>query len=454
MEKAAPCQGRPAAAWALAVLLVTGLPTAAGAQVFLAAQPHPPFAIGPLFLRATVGPELGPVTIDLLWSLAYPPHVQPAAVGQDLTLLWPDAVAGAPGLGPPDADLARYVEARGVVVIDEGRLPLLAQNFRDPDGAGPVALAGGAPFVTFVRQGGALGLTAPATWIRIPWTPRLVDRDWLVNLRIPVRSLVTPRPASWFEDAFRGRRHRLTVSFHDVRHRAVFPLYFEHRNRVVRLADEPSEILVNFRANDRLKIDEVSPPTSSRRLSETLDTTEVVSLFLDRSEGIAPQVLTVGFGYTSGLQAWAPVLIPTLFFVLGNLAAVAVRLTAERVSRRLAGRVTFGRPGPRQARQQGVLLPRETLARIAPGTTTADEVLRLCGTDVEQLEKSAAPGHRTLLYRGRRLVPEGRRLFGWLTTVRRWDVEHHEVEIEVDREVVSDVQVRVRRSRLERLEPA
>ena len=42
--------------------------------------------------------------------------------------------------------------------------------------------------------------------------------------------------------------------------------------------------------------------------------------------------------------------------------------------------------------------------------------------------------------------------FGWLTTVRRWSVEHHEVEIELDRDVVTDVKALVRRSRLDHFE--
>jgi hypothetical protein len=36
-----------------------------------------------------------------------------------------------------------------------------------------------------------------------------------------------------------------------------------------------------------------------------------------------------------------------------------------------------------------------------------------------------------------------------VTTVGAWDVEHHEVEVELDRDVVRDVQAQVRRSQLE-----
>jgi hypothetical protein len=434
--------------WATLAGLVLSLSSAADAQLFLASRPDPAFTVGPLIVRASVAPELGRVTIDVLFSLGLPPGVRPADVAQDLYLLWPGAVSGQAGIGPPDPELQRHVESRGFAVIEEGRLKLLAQSVGQIRGDLPAEpVAGGAPFVTFVRQGGPLGLTAPATYIRIPWTPKLASSDWLLDLRLAAGDLVARKPASWFEDVFRGPRHVFSVSVNDVRSRALFPLYLEHRDRAVRLGDEPSEIVVNFAAADRLKIDEVSPASSSRRPSESLENTEVVSHFLERSEGIRPQTLTIQFGYFSGLQAWAPVLIPTLFFLLGNLAAVLVRRVAERVGSRLAGRVHFGPPGdaPRR-RETGTLLPRETLARIAPGVTTYTEVLALCGPGAEQQEKFPSPEHRTLVYRGRRVVPRDRRLFGWLTTVSAWDVEHHEVQIEFEGDVVSDVKALVRRS--------
>jgi hypothetical protein len=52
------------------------------------------------------------------------------------------------------------------------------------------------------------------------------------------------------------------------------------------------------------------------------------------------------------------------------------------------------------------------------------------------------------------VVPRRRQVLGWLATVLHWDVEEHEVEIELERDVVRDVQARVRRSRLESPETA
>ncbi len=90
------------------------------------------------------------------------------------------------------------------------------------------------------------------------------------------------------------------------------------------------------------------------------------------------------------------------------------------------------------------------LAQIVPGRTTYEEVLALCGRDtLEEQERLGAPEHRTLVYRGRRVVPRRRRRLLWLlSSVSDWELEEQEVEIEMARGVVQDVQVRVRRARL------
>ncbi|MGH7392441.1 MAG: hypothetical protein ACREM3_23740 [Candidatus Rokuibacteriota bacterium] len=436
----------------LAALLALGAPAAAGAQAFLAATPDPPFEVGPLFVRARVTPELGDTRVDVVFSLVTPPATDVAAVAQDLTLLWPGAVVGDPALGKPEPAFGRAVEPQGFTVIDEGRVPIVARNLyaRGPDGRLlRESIPGGGQFVTFVREGGALGLTPPATLIRIPWSPRLVDREWMVDVRLTTRAVVKPKPATWFERTFWGERHRLTLSFGDVRQRVLFPLYFKNRDRVIKLSDEPSQIVVTFADADRLKIDELFPASIRRQRHETLDNTEQVSLFLDPREGLRPQTLAVEFGYFSSLQSWAPVLVPTLFFVLGNIAAVLVRNAAEKTTRRLSGRFQVGRAAPAPpARDSGTIVSRETLARVVPGETRYDDVRRLISGHPEEQERLESPGRKTLVYRGRRVVPHRRRSFGWLfATVDHWDVEEHEVDIEMDHDVVSDVHARVRRGR-------
>jgi hypothetical protein len=435
----------------LAALLV-GAPSAAPAQVFLAERPHPEFAVGPLFVRAMVTPELGAVAVDVLFSLFVPSTVTPGDLEQDLFLVWPGSIEGAPDGGGADRGLVRQAEAQGFEVISHGRTGLYAQSLFQMSsegevttGAAPEEIKGGAPFVTFVARNGALGLSPPATLVRIPWTPRLVNRAWLVDVRLTARGMIKPKPATWMERTLWGPRYRLALSFHDVRARAVFPLYFWNRERVVRLSEDPSQLIVNFGQSSRLKIDEMFPQSTQRRLSESLDDTEVLSLFLDRGEGLTPQVLTAQFGYFSGLQSWAPVLIPIIFFALGNLAGPIIREVAIRGARALSARVAFGRAG-RGPTETGVIVPRETLARIVPGETRLADVLRLLGPRPDEHEHLGAPERKTLVYHGRRIVPHRRRGFAWFATVSGWDVEHHEVEVTLDGDLVVDVQARVRRT--------
>jgi hypothetical protein len=140
--------------------------------------------------------------------------------------------------------------------------------------------------------------------------------------------------------------------------------------------------------------------------------------------------------------------VPALFFALGNVAAVLVRNGAERLQRRMAGWLQLGR---RRASAAGVdtgtVLGRERLAAIVPGETTYDEVLRLCGFEVEEREDLAMPQRKTLVYRGRRDVPHRRWAWSWLAAVSHWDVERHEVEIIVENGIVQNLQVRIGRAR-------
>ena len=434
-------------AWALAALLLSAAPGVAHPQTFFAERPGPDFTLGPLFVRASVTPKLGAPKVDISFSVVVPPGQ--SVVEQDLYLLWPGELIGDPGLGPPDPALDKDVTARGFTVIGEGRVALTARNLYGTGDRKPEPLPGGAAFVTFVREGGALGLSSPATWVHIPWNPKFANPVYVIRLSMPAKGLIKPKPGTWFERTFWGPRYRLVLSFNEIRQRAVFPMYFQHRDRVVKLSEDPAQLIVNFASADHLKIDELFPSSARRQLSETQDNTDTVSMFLDRSEGLQPQVLTIQFGYFSGLQSWAPLLIPALFFALGNGAGVLVRNVAERLSKRWAGRVQFGRvkEAPK-VETTGVVVDAETLRRIVPGRTTRDEVLRLLGGQVEEHSRLTAPEERTLVYRGRRLAPSRRRALGFLATVEHWDAEEHEVTIELERDVVRDVPARVRRSRV------
>ena len=439
----------------VAALLLAAAPGVASGQVFIATQPKPDFTVGPLFVRANVGPKPEAVEVSVLFSLEVPGTVKPESVAQDLYLLWPGEVDGEPVAGAPDPEPRRTVEARGFQVTREGRLPLAARAiYSGPNRQKPEPLAGGAPFVTYTREAGPLGQGTPASWIRIPWTPRLVDRAWLIELRMRLTGLRRMKQATWLENTLWGERHVITLSFNDVRTRATFPMYLAYRDRVVHLADDPSQLIVNFADADHLKIHEVYPGSSQRRSSETRRATEIVSAYLDPSEGIRPQVLSVQFGYFTGWKAWSPLLFATAFFVLGNVAGPLVTMLVKTVGARLQGRIQFGPGGAPAQRETGTIVSRDALASIAPGETTHAEVLRLCGPDPEERERLSAPGHRTLVYRGRRVVPHRQRRFGWLATVNRWDVEHHEVEIELEGDRVLDVQAQVNRTRLSQPGPA
>ena len=437
-----------------AALLAVVMPAAADAQVFVASRPAPPFEIGPLFVRANVTPALGPIVVDITFSLAVPSGRSVAGMDEGIDLLWPSAVAGDANLGPAEPALEKLVGARGLDAIDSGRIGYAARNLEASEGRRWQPIAGGAPFVTFVRSGG-MGLTSPATLIRIPWDRRMLDRAFLMRLTFPTKGLLKTKPGTWIEEALWGERHRLTLSFNEVRHRAIFPLYLERRDRVIKLSEDPAQLWIDFAESPRLKIDEMSPTGARRQLSETRDQTDTVSLYLDQSEGLVPQVLTVQFGYFTGLQSWGPLLIPLAIFVAGNVGGVLIRNVAERVSKRWAGRLRFWRKEEQPLRRErGVVLDRDTLAKISPGVTTYREVLALAGHDVEERQSLTDPDARTLVYRGRRIVPHHKRVAGLLAAVTHWDVEDHEVEIVVDADVVTDVRAHVKRSRLTGAEPA
>ena len=130
------------------------------------------------------------------------------------------------------------------------------------------------------------------------------------------------------------------------------------------------------------------------------------------------------------------------------IGATHACMTARGMLETLTARVQLGRPqATPRGRQAGPVVSRDTLGRLVPGETTYDEVIRLCGPDAEHHEQLGAPGHRTLVYRGRRLVPHRKRAFWLLSTLSHWDVEEHTTQIELEDGRVRQVQAHVRRSR-------
>jgi hypothetical protein len=427
-------------------------PAHAHAQIFIASRPDPPFTIGPLTIRATVTPSLTPVDLEVRWALDIPPGKSRAGIEQDIFLLWPGEVTNPQGRAAGDKALAQYVEKRGFTVVGDGRLPLYAQNIYAEGVEAAPQPAGEAIYVTFVQDSHALGLSSAATWIRIPWTPQMANVTYMMSLLMRVGGVIKPRQLHWYESVFTGERHQFSLSFNEVSDRPIFPMYAEHRDRAVRLAEAPAELVVHFTHADQLRIEQVYPPTSIRRLSETLESTEVVSLFMGAAEGIVPQHLTVQFGYFSRLQGLMIVLIPLLLLAAGPALGPALGRAASRLIVRARARLHLGAPGA-SVRERGVLLTRELLDRIVPGRTTREEVLRLCGSEVEEEERRDQPDRSVLVYRGSRAVPETRRRMKWVATIEAWEVLAQEARIEIERGVVKDVQVRIRRSRGPNPEP-
>ena len=350
-----------------------------------------------------------------------------------------------------DGTVAEYVRTRGFVVTGEGRLPLFVEELYPPPGTTSTERRiGAAPFVSFRHVGlQGLGVQPAASLVRIPWTPDLVNRVRLLKLRLRIEGVIHAKPANWLEELVRGPRHVISLGFNDVRDPAVFPLYLENRARAIALASEPSQLLVRFADAKRLRIDEIFP-RGAREPDGGVPGSEIVSVFLDTSEGVTPQILSIRFGYASGLQAWAPILIPVAFFVLGRATGPLIERVARGLGRNVSARLRFGGRAKTAARAEGAFLSRETLARIVPGRTTHEEVLALCGRDaLEEQERLGAPERRTLVYKGRRVVPKQQRRLLWLlSSVSDWELEEQEVEIALDGGVVRDVQVRVRRARL------
>jgi hypothetical protein len=430
----------------LAVLLLAPAAPAA-AQVFFSATPSPDLRVGPLMIRATVSPEAGPTRVRVLFSVMTESGARPSSV-PDLYVLWPGEVNPVAELGGKDPALAAAVEKLGFDVLAEGRVTLNGRRLHEPAGpASRQAVRGGAPFVTFVQTGNTFGLSPPATWIRIPTSKMLSDPEWMMELELLSPSLAKRKPSSWIERWALGERWNLGLSYNEARGRPLLRMYLDHRDRALRLADAPADLAVNFPAADRLKIDNVYPPSANRALSEVLERTEVVSLYLDPSDA-TPQRLSVQYGYFSRTQSTAVVLVPLVILVLGYSIGPLIGRLALHLAERFAGRVRWTRwTGEPRKRQTGVFVPREVLGRIRPGETTYDEVLRLCGPDGEVAERFPGSNRRTLVYRGELERPQTRRLIGWLSTVHHVEIERAEVRIEFDKDVVSDVQADIRRSR-------
>ena len=240
----------------------------------------------------------------------------------------------------------------------------------------------------------------------------------------------------------------LSLSFNDVRDPAIFPLYLENRARAIQLASEPSQLLVRFSDPKRLRVDDIFPRTAAREPADGEASSEMVSVFLDTSEGVTPQTLSVQFGYASGLQAWAPILIPLAFFVLGRATGPLIERVSRGLGRRMSAHLRFGGSAGRPpAGRRARFSPATHWRGSFPGGPRARRCWHCAARKPSSSRSgSARPEQETLVYRGRRVVPKRERRLLWLlSSVSEWELEEQDVEIALEARRGADVQVRVRR---------
>jgi hypothetical protein len=414
-------RGRRALVVALAL---TGLlPSAASAQIFLASKPHPDFAIGPMFLIANVRPDLT-VTVNVSFSLTVRPGASRQSMEQDLFLLWPAEVSESTAPGPADPALARAL-GENFAVVTSGRLQLRSRD-RTLVGTGQLGdlLPEVASYVTVTRRGPLSRQVSPVSYVKIPWTPKLTDPLTVTTLVIPLRGLVTPKPASWVAETFWGQRWILTVGFGDLGSPVLplYSIYFDHRDRVVRLAREFSQVVANFTDSDHLLIDDIEPAAAIRRPSRLRAGNEIVSLVLTPVDGIAPQNLTVKFSYFAGSIAWRPILVSAALLLLGNVAGAIM------FGREMFGVVRKRRTARRAAgRLRSEWLAGDSQAATLVGAATYEDILARWGPPDEDRERLSTPGRRIIVYRARN------------------NGQAHEVEIDIVDGRVTEIERRVYR---------
>jgi hypothetical protein len=447
-------RGGPARALAVVLLSLGLAPASVSAQVFIASKPHPEFWIAPVLITANikrkdVDDHRGPLTLVVSFSVAPPPARDPSEFAQDIYLLWPGQLVGTDGADGADPTLVRQVEGAGFKVLVHGRVPFSARN-RAQMGTGAGAAGrrdlGDAFFVTFARPEGLTRGAKPATYIRIPWKPELASLDWIPRLELAAKGAITPRQVSWLEETFWGQRNIITLSFGDVGYSSLYPFYYGHRDRVIPLAPDFSRLMINFAEANHLKIDEVVPSTALRRMSETRENTDTFSIPLLAADGIVPQVLKVQFVYFQGRLPWRPILLSALLLGLGNLTGPIVGNLLRKLGRTLRDRVHVGR-GEAPGRARGQVPSQEMLARIRPGESSYQDVLKVVGSVPEEEQRLPSGEIRAVIYRGQRLVPHRGRRFGWFATVSHWELENHEVQIDFEQDRVRDIQARIRRTR-------
>src|SRR5262249_18701608 len=246
----------------------------------------------------------------------------------------------------------------------------------------------------------------------------------VTTLVLPLRGHVTAKPASWIAETFWGRRWIVTVGFGDLGSPVMplYSLYFDQRDRVVRLAREFSQVIVSFNDSDHLLIDAIEPASATRRPSRVRTGSELVSLVLTPAEGITPQNLKVQFSYFTGRIAWRPILVSIGVLLLSNVAGAV-----------MFGREMFGlvrarrRAGAAASRLRAEWLTGDAQAAALVGSASDRDIVARWGPPDEEHERLSTPGRRTMVYRARK------------------DGRVHEVQIEIGDGRVTEIERKVYR---------
>src|SRR5262249_61114958 len=123
----------------------------------------------------------------------------------------------------------------------------------------------GAECAPFSKEGTNAAQWGIGPFIETPWSPPLVDPAALTSLTVRVKDLITPKPATWLEELFWGRRHVLTIGAGSPGSVGLYSMYLEQREHVVPFARDFSLVLANFADADHLRIEEINPPAATRR---------------------------------------------------------------------------------------------------------------------------------------------------------------------------------------------
>ena len=141
--------------------------------------------IGPLFVRASVAPDLKPVVVEILWSVAVPPAPDGRSTSSRICTC--SGPAGSSPTAPPGRPIPRSsassrsadsASSKSGAAAAGRPAPVPPRDRRSPRCASPAGHRSSPSCGTTARSGSR----PPATWVRVPWTPLMANRAYLMSL--------------------------------------------------------------------------------------------------------------------------------------------------------------------------------------------------------------------------------------------------------------------------------